>query len=139
MTGLKVLLHENGKTSELLNGDKLDYSTEPLKTLGERKIQLTYKDAMAVFYITVKEAPEEPATEPTTEPTTEVMEPTTEATEPTDVTTPTEPAAATPDAPQRSEKNGGMPWWGILLIALGAAGTGVGVTLVILKKLPKNK
>ncbi len=153
MTGLKVLIHENGKTIESLNGDKLIYSTEPLKTLGERKIKLTYKDAMEVFYVTVKEAPEQPdtvpiepvteVTEPTveaTEPTTETTEPTTETTEPTaGVTEPTEPVMATPDTPVAPEKTGGIPWWGILLIALGAAGMGVGITLVVMKKLFKGQ
>ncbi len=144
MTGLKVLIHENGKTTESLNGDKLTYSSEPLETLGERKIKITYKDAMEVFYVTVKEAPEEPvtqATEPTepetTEPTTEATEPTTEPTP--QATVPTKPAVSTPDEPQAPEKTNSMPWWGILLIALAAAGAGVGITLLVLKKRPKSK
>lgn len=65
-----------------------------------------------------------------TEPTTELTEPT----ETTGITTATEPTVATPDAPQTTEKTGGMPWWGIVFIALGAAGAGVGITLLFLKK-----
>jgi hypothetical protein len=136
MTGLKVLIYENGKTVESLNGDKLTYSTKPLETLSERKIQLTYKDAMEIFYVTVKEAPEEPRTEATepdqTEPIT--TQPGTEKpTDPTEV--PTEPMqTATPDEPITPEKNKGMPWWGILLIAMAAAGGGCAATFLILKK-----
>jgi hypothetical protein len=136
MTGLKVLIHENGKTVESLNGDKLTYSTKPLETLGERKIQLTYKNAMEIFYVTVKEAPEEPRTETTepdqTEPIT--TQPGTEKPiDPTEV--PTEPMqTATPDEPITPEKNKGMPWWGILLIAMAAAGGGCAATFLILKK-----
>lgn len=136
MTGLKVLIHENGKTVESLNGDKLTYSTKPLETPGERKIQLTYKDAMEIFYVTVKEAPEEPRTEATepdlTEPIT--TQPGTEKpTDPTEV--PTEPIqTATPDEPITPEKNKGMPWWGILLIAMAAASGGCAATFLILKK-----
>jgi hypothetical protein len=33
-----------------------------------------------------------------------------------------------------AQKKDGMPWWGILLIALGAAGAGVAVTVILMKK-----
>ena len=81
---------------------------------------------MEIFYVTVKEAPEEPRTETTepdqTEPIT--TQPGTEKPiDPTEV--PTEPMqTATPDEPITPEKNKGMPWWGILLIAMAAAGGG---------------
>jgi len=38
------------------------------------------------------------------------------------------------NTPSQKEENKGMPWWGILLIALGAAAVGVGVTYVIFLK-----
>jgi hypothetical protein len=139
MTGLKVLIHENGKTVESLNGDKLTYSDKALVTLGEQKIKLTYKDAVEFFIVTVKVVPTEPTTEPieVTEPTVETepaqTEPTTQATElPTQ--TPTEPVQATPDELKSQVESKGMPWWGILLISIGAAGGGCFATLLILKK-----
>lgn len=140
MTGLKVLIHENGKTIESLDGDKLTYSSKALVTLGEQKIKLTYKEAFEFFIVTVKEAPEEPITEVTQPTEPETTEPTTEATAlPTEATTPTEPLAATPDEPQTPENTNATPLWGILLIALAAAGAGVGITVLVLKKLPKSK
>lgn len=131
MTGLKVLIHENGKTVESLNGDKLTYTDKALVTLGEQKIKLTYKDAFEIFIVTVKEAPEELTTE-AMEPT-ETEPETTELTEP-ETTEATEPPIATPDEPEIPEKNTGMPWWGILLITLAASGLGCGATFLVLKK-----
>lgn len=54
----------------------------------------------------------------------------------------TEPVAPTPSdntetpAPDKTgdENNGGMPWWGIVLIALVSVGVGVGLTVIIIKK-----
>ena len=139
MTGLKVLIHENGKTVESLNGDKLTYSNKALVTLGEQKIKLTYKDAVEFFIVTVKEAPTEPTTEPVnvTEPTGETEPGKTESTnqateEPTQ--TPTESAQATPDEPEPQAESKGLPWWVVLLIGIGAAGVGGCATFLILKK-----
>lgn len=42
-----------------------------------------------------------------------------------------------PQKPQEAEK-GGLPWWGILLIALGSIGAGVGVALLITKQKKKS-
>ena len=36
--------------------------------------------------------------------------------------------------PTQKNENKGMPWWGILLIAVGAAGVGVGATYMVLLK-----
>ena len=139
MTGLKVLIHEDGQTIESLNGDKLTYSDKALVTPGEQKIKLTYKDAVEFFIVTVKEAPTEPTTEPVnvTEPTGETEPAQTESTnqvteEPTQA--PTEPVQATPDEPKVQAQSKGMPWWGILLISIGAAGVGCVATFMILKK-----
>ena len=47
------------------------------------------------------------------------------------------PTETTPDstAPQQQEKgNGGMPWWSLLLIGLGAVGFGIAFVFVKLKK-----
>lgn len=57
----------------------------------------------------------------------------TESIEPTDGTESTDSTTDTTGA--NGDQNGkGMPWWGILLIALVAAGAGVGITIFVLKK-----
>jgi hypothetical protein len=48
--------------------------------------------------------------------------------------TSTEPVQATPDEPEPQAGSKGMPWWGILLIGIGAAGVGCVATFLILKK-----
>jgi ABC-type branched-subunit amino acid transport system permease subunit len=53
---------------------------------------------------------------------------------------PSEPTETTPDstAPQQQEKgNGGMPWWSLLLIGLGAVVVGVIVGVFVLKQKKK--
>ena len=54
--------------------------------------------------------------------------------------TPSNPTETTPDstAPQQQEKgNGGMPWWSLLLIGLGAVVVGVIVGVFVLKQKKK--
>ena len=43
-------------------------------------------------------------------------------------------AETTPSDKTDDENNGGMPWWGILLIVIAVAGISVGVTVIVLKK-----
>jgi len=84
--------------------------------------------------------PTEPdtSTEPTepdvsTNPTDGTEAPTDGSENPTDGTESTDP---TPDTTDKNDgqNDKGMPWWGILLIAVAAAGAGVGITVVVLKK-----
>ena len=104
-------------------------------------------ETSATFTLVVKEAP---ATEPPTEaPTDAPTEVPTDA--PTDAPTevPTEPATQAPPTTADPGNTPGnpsvptigaidqpapMPWWGILLIALGAAAVGVVVAVLVLKK-----
>ena len=156
LKGLKVrVIQADGTQFESLNGDKLTIFDGPLDNVGERKIKISYGDAFTFFYVTVKEGTTEPAepTEPMTptEPTDPSEEGTTTPTEPTDpseegTTTPTEaptepskgdeevkPTTNETDKKDAQRKTG-MPWWGILLIALGSAGVGAGIVIVIVKK-----
>jgi len=155
LKGLKVrVIQADGTQFESLNGDKLTIFDGPLDNVGERKIKISYGDAFTFFYVTVKEGTTEPAepTEPTTptEPTDPSEEGTTTPTEPTDpseegTTTPTEaptePSKGDEEVKPTNEtdkkdaqRKTGMPWWGILLIALGSAGVGAGIVIVIVKK-----
>ena len=111
------------------DGKDLIYSQKELVTVGEQKIKISYKDAFEFFIVTVVAAP-------TTEPTnpTDGTEATTDGSEnPTDGTESTAPTTGTTDK-NDGQNDKGMPWWGILLIALAAAGAGVGITVVVLKK-----
>lgn len=73
-----------------------------------------------------------PATEPSSE-TTEATTESTETTEPTEVTEPTEAAK-----PQKNEKDG-LPWWALVLIALGAVCVGVGGGVLLLNMSKKKR
>lgn len=165
LTGLKVrVYHSDGTYFDSLNGDKLTITTQPLKTLGEQKIKLSYGEAFDFFIVTVKDASTAGTT--VSEPSAasgsghaagaESQTPSAEETVPegeessstggTQISA-TPPAgnnddktdASKPGTP--SEENGtaqvetaGMPLWGIVLIAAAAAGAGVSVTLIVLKK-----
>lgn len=147
MTGLWVRIYTPDGFIDSRDGKNLTYSQKELVTLGEQKIKLTYQDAFEFFIVTVVAAPEEKPTEPDTKPTDPSEPDASEPTEP-DVAEPTKPSESekpsyntdtpatgtTPSSDQESQNNEAMPWWGVLLIALGAAGAGVGVTIMILKK-----
>lgn len=78
-----------------------------------------------VYTLTVVEADSQEATEPTTG-TTQTTEPTSES---QNATTPTtEPTTQT----EQPEKD--APWWVLVLVGLGAAGIGVGVAFILIKK-----
>lgn len=78
-----------------------------------------------VYTLTVVEADPQEVTEPTTG-TTQTTEP---ASESQNATTPTtEPTTQT----GQSEKD--TPWWVLVLVGLGAAGIGVGVAFILIKK-----
>lgn len=85
LTGLWVRIYTPDGYMDSYNGDKLGYTSKALVTVGDQKIKLTYKDAVAIFLVTVKPAPatESPTTPPTeaTEAPTEVTEAVTEVTE----------------------------------------------------------
>ena len=131
MTGLKVRIYTPDGFIDSKDGKDLTYSQKELVTVGEQKIKISYKDAFEIFIVTVVAAP--PTTEPTdpdtsTEPTAPDV-----STNPTDGTESTDPTTDTTDK-NDGQNDKGMPWWGILLIALVAAGAGVGITVVVLKK-----
>ena len=156
LKGLKVrVIKADGTHFESLNGDKLTIFDGPLDNVGERKIKVSYGEAFTFFYVTVNEGTTD-STEPTTptEPTTEPTTPTepVDSTEPSEegTTTPTKPPTEPPTEPSKgdeavnpttneadekdAQRKTGMPWWGILLIAIAAAGTGVAITILVLKK-----
>ena len=140
LTGLKVrVITTDGTCFESENGDKLTVTTNPLTTPGEQKIKVKYGDAFDIFIVTVKQAP---ATTPTAQPTDPTAQPTVQPTDPT--TTPSAtvpvggdagdaPAGTDPDPDPDGETPAGMPWWGILLIAVAAAGVGAAVVILVVK------
>lgn len=156
LKGLKVrVIKADGTHFESLNGDKLTIFDGPLDNVGERKIKVSYGEAFTFFYVTVNEGTTDSTesttpTEPTTEPTTPT-EPV-DSTEPSEegTTTPTKPPTEPPTEPSKgdeavnpttnkadekdAQRKTGMPWWGILLIAIAAAGAGVAITILVLKK-----
>lgn len=73
-----------------------------------------------------------PVTDPTTPPTT--GDATTEPSQGGDDTKEDTKPDTTPSEKDDEQKQEGMPWWGILLIAVAAAGIGVAVTILVLKK-----
>lgn len=57
LTGLWVRIWTSGGYTDSLNGEGLEITKNPLVTLGEQKIKITYKDAVTFFIVTVKAAP----------------------------------------------------------------------------------
>ena len=79
-----------------------------------------------VYTLTVVEADAQETTEPTTG-TTQTTEPTT--TELENVTTPTTEPTTQTEQPEKA-----TPWWVLVLVGLVAAGIGVGVAVILIKK-----
>ena len=79
-----------------------------------------------VYTLTVVEADSQETTEPTTG-TTQTTEPTT--TELGNVTTPTTEPTTQTEQPEKA-----TPWWVLVLVGLVAAGIGVGVAVILIKK-----
>ena len=144
MTGLKVRIYTPDGFIDSKDGKNLTYSQKELVTVGEQKIKISYEDAFEFFIVTVVAAPTTKPTDPdvSTSPTDETEEAPTDETEaPTDSSeAPTDGVESTvpmtTDAPDKNadQNDKGLPWWGVLLIALVAAGAGVGITIVVLKK-----
>ena len=142
MTGLWVRIYTPDGFIDSRDGKDLTYSQRELVTLGEQKIKLTYKDAFEIFIVTVKAAQTTEPTDPDT--TTKPTEPdtTTKPTDPDEGSKPTNPTDGTESPNPTTDTTGkneeqkpqGMPWWGILLTSLTAAGAGVGVTILVQKK-----
>ena len=144
MTGLKVRIYTPDGFIDSKDGKDLTYSQKELVTVGEQKIKISYKDAFEFFIVTVVAVPDsnpDTTTKPTepdesskpTDITDGTENPTDGSETPTDGTESTDPTTDTTGA--NGDQNGkGMPWWGILLIALVAAGAGVGITIFVLKK-----
>lgn len=143
MTGLKVRIYTPDGFIDSKDGKDLTYSQKELVTVGEQKIKISYEDAFEFFIVTVVAAPTTEPTDPdvSTSPTDETEAPTDETEAPTDSSAaPTDGVESTvpmtTDAPDKNadQNDKGLPWWGVLLIALVAAGAGVGITIVVLKK-----
>lgn len=136
MTGLKVRIYTPDGFIDSKDGKDLTYSQKELVTVGEQKIKISYEDAFEFFIVTVVAAPTTEPTDPdvSTSPTDETEAPTDSSEAPTDGVESTVPM--TTDAPDKNadQNDKGLPWWGVLLIALVAAGAGVGITIVVLKK-----
>ena len=136
MTGLKVRIYTPDGFIDSKDGKNLTYSQKELVTVGEQKIKISYEDAFEFFIVTVVAAPTTEPTDPdvSTSPTDETEAPTDSSEAPTDGVESTVPM--TTDAPDKNadQNDKGLPWWGVLLIALVAAGAGVGITIVVLKK-----
>ena len=149
MTGLWVRIYTPDGFIDSRDGKYLTYSQKPLVTAGEQKIKLSYEDTFEIFIVTVAAAPaEDPVQNPTEDPADAVK-----PTEPEGSSAPEETessVADTEDAEQpvqkpeedpaagtvgmaEDEAGKGMPWWGIMLIALGVA-AGVVIGIVIKKK-----
>ena len=136
MTGLKVRIYTPDGFIDSKDGKDLTYSQKELVTVGEQKIKISYEDAFEFFIVTVVAAPTTEPTDPdvSTSPTEETEAPTDSSEAPADGVESTVPM--TTDAPDKNadQNDKGLPWWGVLLIALVAAGAGVGITIVVLKK-----
>ena len=63
MRGLWVRIYTSDGFFDSRDGQYLTYSQQALVTVGEQKIKLSYEDAMEIFIVTVKPAPQE--TKPT--------------------------------------------------------------------------
>ena len=135
MTGLKVRIYTPDGFIDSKDGKNLTYSQKELVTIGEQKIKISYEDAFEFFIVTVVAAPTTEPTDPdvSTNPTDGTEAPTDGSENPTDGTESTAPTTGTTDK-NDGQNDKGMPWWGILLIAVAAAGAGVGITVVVLKK-----
>ena len=83
-------------------------------------------EAYGVYTLTVVEADSQETTEPTTG-TAQTTEPTT--TELENVTTPTTKPTTQTEQPEKA-----TPWWVLVLVGLVAAGIGVGVAVILIKK-----
>lgn len=118
-TGLKVKITTfDGSYYIAQNGDMLEYSTEPFETEGEIKVRLVNSDLEAFITVTVKSAPKPDSTD--------------QSDTSGELTDGGEDGSGDADANGKT-KDSGMPWWGVLLIAIGAAAAGAGVTLLILR------
>ena len=144
MTGLKVRIYTPEGFIDSKDGKDLTYSQKELVTIGEQKIKISYEDAFEFFIVTVVAAPTTEPTDPdtttkptdpdvSTNPTDGTEAPTDGSENPTDGTESTAPTTGTTDK-NDGQNDKGMPWWGILLIAVAAASAGVGITVVVLKK-----
>ena len=81
---------------------------------------------------------EEPAAQETTAPETQATEATTPETTGQTAPVPTEtagkPAPTTDEQETSQQKEEGIPWWALVLTALGAAGIGVGAAVLLIRK-----
>ena len=149
MTGLKVRIYTPDGFIDSYNGERLTYSQKELVTLGEQKIKISYEDAFEFFIVTVIAPPDaessavtsgddsDAVTDDESSPTetngitSTFAEQTEDITDKSDIT---DTSSETDNNSENNTRSDGMPWWGIVLIALASAGVGVGLTVIIIKK-----
>jgi hypothetical protein len=149
MTGLKVRIYTPDGFIDSYNGERLTYSKKELVTLGEQKIKISYEDAFEFFIVTVIAPPtaesdavtsgddsdavtdDESSPTETNGITSTFAEQTEDITDKSDIT---DTSSETDGNSENNTRSDGMPWWGIVLIALVSAGVGVGLTVIIIKK-----
>ena len=149
MTGLKVRIYTPDGFIDSYNGERLTYSQKELVTLGEQKIKISYEDAFEFFIVTVIAPPDaesdavtsgddsnavtgdESSPTETNGITSTFAEQTEDVTDKSDIT---DTSSETDGNSENNTRSDGMPWWGIVLIALVSAGVGVGLTVIIIKK-----
>lgn len=163
LKGMEARVYRSdGTYFDSVDGDKLKVTSEPLVTLGEQKIKVSYDDAFDFFIVTVKEAPAEgsseeessaadPSSVPSSTPSggssaSEKGSGVSNESIPTDgslssTAKPVDQIESKPAAsdlassPAGTEKvSQGTPLWITLVIAVAAAFTGIIITLLATKK-----
>ncbi len=146
MTGLKVRIYTPDGFIDLYNGEGLTYSQNELVTLGEQKIKISYEDAFEFFIVTVvaphtsdtdADTDDDPVMtdDETTPAETNGNDTSVEQTEAvTEENDDNDTADVTDGNGENDTKTGGMPWWGVLLIAVATGAVCVGITVIVIKK-----
>ncbi len=74
LTGMWVRIWTSDGYRDSFDGEGLTYTKDPLTTVGDQKIKVSYGDAFAIFMVVVEPAPEVPTEEPTEDATEEPSE-----------------------------------------------------------------
>lgn len=146
LTGMWVRIWTSEGYIDSYDGEGLTCPTNPLITVGDQKIKVSYGDACVIFLVVVEPAPTGDTTEATTEATIEATE---TATDPTDdvLTTgaqnsmPEEPTGVEPITPEDGDGYEGVPaplpvflWVLLALAALAVIAVCVVVVVLIVSK-----
>lgn len=74
LTGLWVRIWTSDGYKDSYDGEGLTYTKNPLVTVGDQKIKVSYGEAFVIFMVVVEPAPEDPTEEPTEAVTEEVTD-----------------------------------------------------------------